>query len=48
MEVSDLKSFIYADNITIWGDDMKELEKRLAHWEKESKNYGLQVTWRSQ
>jgi hypothetical protein len=43
MKVSDLKSFIYANDIIVWGDNVKELEIRLAHWETESKNYGLQI-----
>jgi hypothetical protein len=43
MEVSDLKAFIYADDIMILDDNVKELETKLAHWERESKNYSLQI-----
>jgi hypothetical protein len=43
MEISDLKAFICANNIMILGDTMKELEIRVALWETESKNYGLQI-----
>jgi hypothetical protein len=43
MKVTDLKSFIYADDIMIWGDNMEELKIRLAHWEREIKNYGLHI-----
>jgi hypothetical protein len=31
MKVTDLKTFIYADDITIRDDDIKEHEIRLAH-----------------
>jgi hypothetical protein len=31
MNVTDLKAFTYADDIMIWGDNMKELKIRLAH-----------------
>jgi hypothetical protein len=41
MKVTDLKAFIYADDI-IWGHNMKELEIRLTRWEGDSKNYSLQ------
>jgi hypothetical protein len=30
MKVTDLKTFIYAGDIRIWDDDVKELETRLA------------------
>jgi hypothetical protein len=43
MKVSDLKASIYADDIMIWGDNVKEFKIRLSHWERESKNYGLQI-----
>jgi hypothetical protein len=43
MKVTDSKALIYAYDIVIWGDSMKQLEIRLAHWERESKNYGLQI-----
>jgi hypothetical protein len=43
MKVTDLQTFVYADDIMISGNNVKELEKRLDHWEKESKNYGLQM-----
>jgi hypothetical protein len=43
MKLSDLKAFISADDIMIEGDNMKELEVRLAHWEGESKTYGLKI-----
>jgi hypothetical protein len=29
----------------IWGDNKKELDIRLAHWQRESKNYGLQINF---
>jgi retron-type reverse transcriptase len=29
---TDLKAFIYADDI--WGEDVKECETKLTHWEK--------------
>jgi hypothetical protein len=41
MKVTYLKAFIYADDIMIGGDNVKELKRRLAHWERENKNYGL-------
>jgi hypothetical protein len=31
MKVTVLKTFIYADDIMVWGDDMEELHIRLAH-----------------
>jgi hypothetical protein len=34
---------MYADNIMTSFEDMKELEKRLSHWEIVSKDYGLEV-----
>jgi hypothetical protein len=43
MKVTDLEAFIYADDM-IWDDNVKELEIRLAHWERESKNYDMQIT----
>jgi hypothetical protein len=43
MKVTDLKAFVYADDNMIWGGKVKELEIRLAHWERESKNYSLQI-----
>jgi hypothetical protein len=43
MKVTDLKAFIYADNIMIWDDSVKELEIRLCHWEREGKDYSLQI-----
>jgi hypothetical protein len=27
----------------IWGEDVKEVERRLTHWERVSKKYGLQI-----
>jgi hypothetical protein len=33
IKVTDLKSFIYADDMMIWGDKVKDLKIRLAHWE---------------
>jgi hypothetical protein len=42
MKVTDLKAFIYADNIMILGDSMKELRIRFL-WESENKNYSLQI-----
>jgi hypothetical protein len=43
MKVTGLKAFIYADDIMIWGNNVKELEIRLAHWERESKSYNLHI-----
>jgi hypothetical protein len=43
MKVTDLKSFIYVDNIMIWGDSVKEFKIRLAHWDRKSNNYGLRI-----
>jgi hypothetical protein len=40
MKVTGLKAFIYAD------DNMKKLITRLAHWERESKNYSLQINFK--
>jgi hypothetical protein len=34
---SNLKDFIYADDIMIWGGSVKDLKIKLAHWERESK-----------
>jgi hypothetical protein len=34
MKVTDLKAFIYADDTMTWGDNVKELKIRLAHWER--------------
>jgi hypothetical protein len=34
MKVIDLKAFIYADDIMMWGDSVKELKMRLAHWKE--------------
>jgi hypothetical protein len=31
-KVTDLKAFIY--DIMMWGDNVKELKMRLAHWER--------------
>jgi hypothetical protein len=42
MKVTDLKTFICAGDM-IWVDNIKELKIRFAHWERESKNYGLQI-----
>jgi hypothetical protein len=43
MKVTILRAFIYADDILIWGDSVKECKIRLAHCERESNNYGLQI-----
>jgi hypothetical protein len=43
MEVTDIKAFIYAYGNMIWGDNVKVLEIRSAHWEGERRNYGLQI-----
>jgi hypothetical protein len=43
VKVTDLRAYIYAGDIMIWGDSVKELEIRLAHWGRESPNYGLQI-----
>jgi hypothetical protein len=45
MKVRDLKAFMYADDIMVWSDSVKELEIRLAHWQRESMKYGFQITW---
>jgi hypothetical protein len=42
MKVTDFKAFLYADDL-ICGENIKELKIRLAHWERESKNYALQI-----
>jgi hypothetical protein len=36
INVTDLKAFIYADD-TILGDNMKEFEIKLAHWEEKGR-----------
>jgi hypothetical protein len=41
MKVTYLKGFIYADDIMIWGGNVKDLEIKLAHWERESKRKTL-------
>jgi hypothetical protein len=38
MKVTDLKAFIYADDIMIRVDNVKKLKTKSAHWERESKN----------
>jgi hypothetical protein len=43
MKVTDLKSFIYADYIMIWGDNVKGLKIRSGHWQRDCKNYSLQI-----
>jgi hypothetical protein len=43
MKGTNLKTFIYVDGIRIQGEDVKELETRLTHWEKVSKQYELQI-----
>jgi hypothetical protein len=41
MKETDLKAFIYTD--MIGGEDVKELETRLTHWESVSKEYTLEI-----
>jgi hypothetical protein len=44
MKVTDLQAYIYADDvIMIWGDNVEELEVRLARVERESKSCSLQI-----
>jgi hypothetical protein len=43
MKVTDVKAFIYADDIMIWGEKVKGLDIRLAHWERERENFGLRI-----
>jgi hypothetical protein len=32
----------------IWGEDVKELETRLTHWDRVSEEYRLETTYRRQ
>jgi hypothetical protein len=34
MKETDLKAFIYASDVMIWGEDVKELGTILIHWER--------------
>jgi hypothetical protein len=38
-ERNKFKSFYIYNDIMIWGEDVKELETRLTHWERISKEY---------
>jgi hypothetical protein len=42
-KTGDLKALIYADDVMIWGNNIKDLEDKVNEWSNISKEFGLKI-----
>jgi type IV secretory pathway VirB4 component len=40
-KTGDLKALVYADDVMIWGNNIKDLEDKVNEWNKICKEFGL-------
>jgi hypothetical protein len=39
----DLKALVYADDVKIWGNNIKDLEDKVNEWSNISREFGLKI-----